>query len=118
MTQTPTQLHLDLSDKATHSVSLVGVYRLLVMMLLVAILATSVAVARQTQERHETYRTLQQLKRDLAVMKIEEERLLIEQQTFSATPQVARRAVGELGMFFPSSHHKKIITPPTHGESP
>ena len=44
-------------------------------------------------------------------MHIEEQRLLIEQQTFSATPQVARRAVSELGMFFPVGEHRRIIAP-------
>ncbi len=102
---------LELQEKPVHSVGPVAIYRLILLVVVICILATSVAVSRQTQERHETYRTLQILKRDLATMQIEQERLLIEQQTFSATPQVAKRAVDELGMFFPSNHHKKIISP-------
>lgn len=111
MSKKQSRLVLEPHDKTPHGIGPVAVYRLILFIVVAGILFTSVAVARQTQERHETYRTLQILKRDLATMQIEQERLLIEQQTFSATPQVARRAVDELGMFFPSSHHKKIISP-------
>ena len=37
--------------------------------------------------------------------------MLIEQQTFSATPQIASRAVAELGMFSPTLKDKLIIQP-------
>jgi cell division protein FtsL len=37
--------------------------------------------------------------------------LLIEQQTFSATPQIASRAVAELGMYSPTLKDKLIIQP-------
>ena len=74
-------------------VSMVGLYRLILGVLLVAIMWTGVSIATQTQEHHAAYRQLQQLKSELTAMQVEEQRLLIEQQTFSATPQVARRAV-------------------------
>ncbi|MDO4440912.1 MAG: cell division protein FtsL [Moraxella sp.] len=92
-------------------VSMVGLYRLILGVLLVAIMWTGVSIATQTQEHHATYRQLQQLKSELTAMQVEEQRLLIEQQTFSATPQVARRAVSELGMFFPTGNHRRVIAP-------
>ncbi len=92
----------DLHEYATEQMSLVGLYRLIVGGLLLAILITGVMIAQQTQERHQTYQEITRLKRELAKMQVEENRLLIEQQTFSATPQVARRAVDELGMHYPT----------------
>ena len=92
-------------------VSMVGLYRLILGVLLVAIMWTGVSIATQTQEHHAAYRQLQQLKSELTAMQVEEQRLLIEQQTFSATPQVARRAVSELGMFFPTGNHRRVIAP-------
>lgn len=88
-----------------------GVYRLILGCLFVAILATGVLISIQTQKRHANYRTLQLLKKELAVLKVEEQRLLIEQQTFSATPQVAKRAVDELGMFLPTKKHRVVVSP-------
>lgn len=35
--------------------------------------------------------------------------MLIEQQTFSATPQVTNRAVSELNMFYPNVSDRMII---------
>lgn len=69
-----------------------------------------VGIAKQTQAHHEAYRQLQQLKEELTAMQVEKQRLLIEQQTFSATPQIARRAVSELGMFFPVGDSRRIIS--------
>ena len=42
---------------------------------------------------------------------VRHQRLLIEQQTFSATPQIASRAVAELGMYSPTLKDKLIIQP-------
>lgn len=103
----------DLHEYATEQMSLVGLYRLFVGGLLLAILITGVMIAQQTQERHQTYQEITRLKRELAKMQVEENRLLIEQQTFSATPQVARRAVGELGMHYPTK--KEQLTHDTVG---
>ena len=74
-------------------------------------------IVTQTQERHETYIELQKRSRELNELKIEEQRLMIEQQTFSATPQVAQRAVSELGMFFPTNENRRVITPGTKPDS-
>lgn len=103
--------HLISSDThADDSVSMVGLYRLILMVLFVAIMWTGVGIAKQTQAHHEAYRQLQQLKEELTAMQVEKQRLLIEQQTFSATPQIARRAVSELGMFFPVGDSRRIIS--------
>ena len=80
--------------------SMTWVLRLVLAVLVVMIFATALGIVTQTQERHEAYIELQKRSRELNELKIEEQRLMIEQQTFSATPQVAQRAVSELGMFF------------------
>lgn len=87
--------------------------RLVLAILVVMIFATALGIVTQTQTRHETYIELQKLSRELNLLKIEEQRLMIEQQTFSATPQVASRAVSELGMFFPTADSRRVITPST-----
>lgn len=93
----------DLNEYATEQMNLTGLYRLIVGGLLLAILITGVMIALQTQKRHQTYQEITRLKQELTKMQVEENRLLIEQQTFSAIPQVARRAVGELGMHYPTT---------------
>lgn len=98
-------------------ISMVGLYRVILAVLFVAIMWTGVGIAKQTQTHHEAYRQLQQLKNELTAMQVEEQRLLIEQQTFSATPQVARRAVSELGMFFPAGDNRRIIAPSANTNS-
>lgn len=99
MTQTT---DTDLHELTTEQVSLTGLYRLIVAGLLLAILVTGVLIALQAQERHKVYQEITRLKRELTVMKVEESSLIIEQQMFSATPQVARRSVSELSMYYPT----------------
>lgn len=99
------------TSEAGDSVSMVGLCRLILLVLLVAIIWTGVSIAKQTQDYLTAYRQLKSLQKEHTEMHIEEQRLLIEQQTFSATPQVARRAVSELGMFFPVGDHRRIIAP-------
>lgn len=98
----------------------VGVYWLILILLSLLILLTGAAIALQTQERHEAYRILQTLKREHATLKSEQQRLMIEQQTFSATSQVVRLSVDKLGMFYPTKQHRQVITltpePPKQGE--
>lgn len=84
----------------------------LVGLLAVGILMTATATVRQTQKRHQTYADLSDLQKQYRKMHIEEQRLLIEQQTFSATPVVAKRAVSDLRMFYPDDRHRKVIAPP------
>lgn len=100
-----------LQEYTTEQVSLLGLYQLIVGALLLAILMTGVMIAMQTQKRHQTYQELVRLKQAMTELQIEESRLLIEQQTFSATPQVAQRAVGELAMYYPSVKEQIVGEP-------
>lgn len=95
----------------TNSLDWSWILYLVLVILIGMIFATALGIVKQTQERHTTYIELQKLGRELNRLKIEEQRLLIEQQTFSATPQVAQRAVTELGMFFPANDNHRVITP-------
>lgn len=99
--------------QSNSSVGMIGLCRLILGLLVAAIIWTGVSISVQTQAHHEAYRNLQKLKKELTAMQVEEQRLLIEQQTFSATPQVARRAVSELGMFFPAGDSRRVIAPTT-----
>lgn len=54
---------------------------------------------------------LQKMKVEHRNLQIENQRLIIEQQTFSATPQIASRAVTQLGMYSPSTQDKLILQP-------
>lgn len=87
------------------------------LLLVLLILVTAVLIVRQTYERHLTYHQLGKLRSAYQVMKAEEQRLMIEQQTSSATPIVAQRAVTELGMFFPNDKQRIVIAPPTPSPS-
>lgn len=89
-------------------------YWFAMMALVLFILIGAIKTAHQTQERHETYRLLVQARQQYQKLQTEETRLIIEQQTFSATPIVAQRSVVELGMFFPTKDNRLII----HAEEP
>lgn len=88
----------------------IGLYWLIIVALVVAILMTGVLLSKQTQERHQTYRNLQKLKAEFIALQVEEQRLRIEQQTFGSTPQVVRSSVDKLGMFFPTKAHRHVVT--------
>lgn len=87
----------------------VSLYTVALLLLIVAILWTGVKVVQQIQSYHHTYGELSGLKRDFRQLQIERQRMLIEQQTFSATPQVTNRAVAELNMFYPNLSDRMII---------
>lgn len=87
------------------------IYRVVLAVLVVAIFATALAIVQQTQERHQIHIQIRKLDMQLDDLQVEEQRLMIEQQTFSATPQVASRAVSELGMFFPSAQSRRVVAP-------
>lgn len=78
---------------------------------LVLILALGTKIAMMTQTHHDTYQTLRALQEDMRILEIERSRLLIEQQAFSATPNVVKKAVSELGMHHPLEHERLIIAP-------
>lgn len=111
MTQTT---DTDLHELATEQVNLTGLYRLIIAGLLLAILVTGVLTVLQVQERHKIYQEIARLKREMTVMKVEESSLIIEQQMFSATPQVARRSVSELSMYYPTKKEQVQSDMNTH----
>ncbi len=98
-------------DAQTDDMGLVRICQFVLAVLVVAILLTAILSIQQIQKRHEAYRTLQILKADLIKLKTEEHRLLIEQQTFSAAPEVFRRATTHLNMFLPNKENKEVISP-------
>lgn len=85
--------------------------------LAIGIMVTAKMVVTQTQTRHQTYALLFELQKEYRAMHTEEQRLLIEQQTFSSTPVVAKRAVNDLKMFYPDESHRKVIMPPNFAQS-
>lgn len=87
-------------------------YWFVVAVLLMAAIMMGVINVEQVQERHKIYRELSAARQEYRTMRTEEERLIIEQQTFSATATVAQRAVTELGMFYPSQTHRIIVPSP------
>lgn len=87
----------------------ISLYAVAMMLLIIAILWTGVSVVEQIQTYHQQYGELQKLKKQFRQLQIEHQRMLIEQQTFSATPQVTHRAVTELNMFYPNLSDRMII---------
>jgi cell division protein FtsL len=83
----------------------------ILLLLAAAIIWSGIKTAEGVQQYHQDYKTLQDMKKQERKLQVEHQRLLIEQQTFSATPQIASRAVAELGMFSPTLKDKLIIQP-------
>ncbi len=86
---------------------------ILMSLLVIAILYSSIATATQIQHYRQDYGKLQQMKQDYLKLQVEHRRLLLEQQTFSTTQQIAHRAVSELNMYFPAATNKLILQPTT-----
>lgn len=89
----------------------ISLYAVIMFTLAIAILWTGVETTAQVQTYYQDYRELQELKKELRILEIEHQRLLIEQQTFSATPQIAARAVSELRMFSPRVKDTLVLQP-------
>lgn len=87
-------------------------YWFMMTVLCVLILAVAVKKIEQTQTRHQLFIELSTARQNYRQMHTEEQKLIIEQQTFSATPIVARRAVSELSMFYPLEKDRIVIIPP------
>ena len=104
---TTTDITVQLSSHSTVR----GIYVGVLLLLAVAIVWSGIKTAEEVQQYHQDYKTLQDMKKQERTLKIEHQRLLIEQQTFSATPQIVSRAVAELGMYSPKLQDKMIIQP-------
>lgn len=78
-------------------------------LLCIAIVVSAIAVTVQVYNYRQIYKALQREKRQYHALQMENQRLLLEQQTFSATPQVHSRAVIALNMFPPKAEDKVIV---------
>lgn len=102
----------------------ISLYTVAMLLLTIAILWTGIKTAQQIQEYHHVYGQMTKLKKDFRQLQIERQRMLIEQQTFSGTPQVTNRAVTQLNMFYPNLsdrmiiHANTVVAPPTGNTVP
>lgn len=103
--------HSDIGELFARRFSAVSIYAVVLLLIAGAIVWSGVQTAKGVQQYHQDYKTLQDMKKQERKLQIEHQRLLIEQQTFSATPQIASRAVSELGMYSPTLKDKLIIQP-------
>ncbi|WP_367105420.1 cell division protein FtsL [uncultured Psychrobacter sp.] len=101
----------DIGEMFARRFNVVSIYVVVLLMLAGAIIWSGIRTAEDVQQYHQDYKTLQDMKKQERKLQIEHQRLLIEQQTFSATPQIASRAVAELGMYSPTLQDKLIIQP-------
>ncbi|MGM8887907.1 cell division protein FtsL, partial [Psychrobacter sp. 1U2] len=101
----------DVGELFARRFNVVSIYVVVLLLLAGAIVWSGIKTAENVQQYHQDYRTLQDMKKQERKLQVEHQRLLIEQQTFSATPQIASRAVAELGMYSPTLKDKLIIQP-------
>ncbi|KAA0913083.1 cell division protein FtsL [Psychrobacter sp. ANT_WB68] len=101
----------DVGELFVRRFNVVSIYVAILLLLAAAIIWSGIKTAEGVQQYHQDYKTLQDMKKQERKLQVEHQRLLIEQQTFSATPQIASRAVAELGMFSPTLKDKLIIQP-------
>ena len=101
----------DVGEMFAQRFSVVNIYVMVLLLLAAGIIWSGIKTAEAVQQYHQDYKTLQDMKKQKRKLQVEHQRLLIEQQTFSATPQIASRAVSELGMYSPTLKDKLIIQP-------
>ena len=101
----------DVGELFAQRFGVVSIYVVMLLLLAGAIVWSGIKTAENVQQYHQDYKTLQDMKKQERKLQVEHQRLLIEQQTFSATPQIASRAVSELGMYSPTLKDKLIIQP-------
>lgn len=101
----------DLADLLSHRYRGVSIYLVVMIALVIGIIGTGINIAEQTMQYRQDYQTLKNKEKTLSQLQIEHQRLLIEQQTFSATPQIAARAVAQLRMYSPKLSEKLIVQP-------
>ena len=102
---------LDVGELFAKRFNVVSIYVVMLLLLAGGIVWSGIKTAQGVQQYHQDYKTLQDMKKQERKLQVEHQRLLIEQQTFSATPQIASRAVAELGMYSPTLKDKLIIQP-------
>ncbi len=99
----------DVGEIFVQRFNVVSIYVVLLLLLAAGIVWSGIKTAEGVQQYHQDYKTLQDMKKQQRKLQVEHQRLLIEQQTFSATPQIASRAVSELNMYSPTLKDKLII---------
>lgn len=108
MVQSVSETELDFIPQGK---SLMGIYVFVMVVLAVMIVVMAVRLSGQVQKYRQDYKMLQDMKSEYRKLQVEHQKLLIEQQTFSAMPIITSRAVHELGMRLPSSADKLILQP-------
>lgn len=101
----------DIGELFAQRFNVVSIYVVVLLLLAGTIVWSGIKTAEEVQQYHQDYKALQDMKKQERKLQVEHQRLLIEQQTFSATPQIASRAVAELGMYSPTLKDKLIIQP-------
>ncbi|WP_350562165.1 cell division protein FtsL [Psychrobacter sp. CAL346-MNA-CIBAN-0220] len=101
----------DIGELFAQRFNVVSIYVVILLLLAGTIVWSGIKTAEEVQQYHQDYKALQDMKKQERKLQVEHQRLLIEQQTFSATPQIASRAVSELGMYSPTLKDKLIIQP-------
>ena len=109
--RTATPSNTDVGALFVRKFKISNIYVAILVLLAAGIVWSGIKTAEGVQQYHQDYKTLQDMKKQERKLQVEHQRLLIEQQTFSATPQIASRAVAELGMFSPTLKDKLIIQP-------
>ncbi|MGP9556944.1 cell division protein FtsL [Psychrobacter sp. AOP7-A1-24] len=109
--RTATPYNTDVGELFVRRFNVVSIYVVVLLLLAATIVWSGIKTAEEVQQYHQDYKTLQDMKKQERKLQVEHQRLLIEQQTFSATPQIASRAVAELGMYSPTLKDKLIIQP-------
>lgn len=99
----------DIGEMLARRFNINSIYVVVLLSLAIAIVWSGIKTAEGIQQYHQDYKTLQDMNKQQRNLQVEHQRLLIEQQTFSATPQIASRAVSELGMYSPTFKDKLII---------
>ena len=99
----------DIGEVFAQRFNVISIYVVLLLLLAVGIIWSGIKTAEGVQQYHQDYKTLQDMKKQQRKLQVEHQRLLIEQQTFSATPQIASRAFSELNMYSPTLKDKLII---------
>lgn len=107
----PQQDGADVAELLSRRYRGVSIYLTVMVALVIGIVGTGIKIAEQTVQYRQDYQTLKHKEKTLNQLQIERQRLLIEQQTFSATPQIAARAVAELRMYSPKLSEKLIVQP-------
>ena len=102
----------DVGELFVRRFNVVSIYVVILVLLAAAIVWSGIKTAEGVQQYHQDYKTLQDMKKQERTLKIEHQRLLIEQQTFGATAQIGSRAVTQLRMFSPPAAQTVVISLP------